>query len=401
MTLIAKRMADIKPSPTLSLAQKAQELQRMGKDIINLAVGEPDFPTPQWICEAAIDAIHHQQTKYTAVGGTPELKQAIVQKFSRENNLKYDVREVMASTGGKQAIFNALLATLNPGDEVVIPAPYWVSYLDMVRIAEGNLVTIPCSQAQSFKLKPEQLEAAITSKTRWLLFNAPSNPVGVMYSYDELWQLAQVLLRHPQVMVMSDDIYEHIIFGQTPFNALADVELQLKERTLVVNGVSKSYAMTGWRIGYAAGPADLITAMTDLQSQSTSNPCAIAQAAAVTALNGPQDFLKGWCQEFSQRCDLVIDRLNGIPGLQCLKPEGAFYAFPDCLSLLGRKTKEGKHINNDVDLCVYLLEEAGVTVVPGSPFGGAGHLRLSFALDKATLQRALDRIEQAIRDLQP
>lgn len=399
MIPIAKRLTAVKSSPTLALTQKAQELKKQGKNIINLAAGEPDFPTPSWICDAAIRAIQNQETKYTAVGGTPELKQAISNKFARDNNLNYGPSEIIASTGGKQVIFNAFLATLNPSDEVIIPTPCWVSYVDMVLIAEGKPVLVQCPQSQGFKLQPQQLTAAITEKTKWVILNAPSNPTGMMFSYDELWQLAQVILRHPQVMVLSDDIYEHILFEGTRFNTLADVEPKLKERVLTVNGVSKAYSMTGWRIGFAGGSAPLIQSMTDLQSHSTSNPCAIAQAAAIAALNGPQDFMGKWRKEFEARSHLVVEALNLFPGLSCLPPEGAFYAFPNCLEILGRRTPQGDRLNTDVDLCNYLLESTGIAVVPGTAFECPGHFRLSYAIDQETLKNALTLLETALKSL--
>jgi aspartate aminotransferase len=399
MITLAKRLESIKASPTLALTQKANELKRSGKDVINLAVGEPDFPTPEWICEAAIEAINSQHTKYTAVGGMPELKQAISAKFARDNNLTYTPNQIIASTGGKQVIFNAFMATVNPGDEVIVPSPCWVSYLDMVLVAEGKPVVLYCPQAQGFKLKAEQLEAAITPKTKWVILNSPSNPTGAMYSYEELWQIAQVLLRHPHVMVLTDDIYEHIVFDDRTFNTIADVEPQLKDRTLIVNGVSKAYSMTGWRIGFGCGPETLIKAMTDLQSHSTSNPCSIAQFAATAALNGPFEFNVDWRHAFSERAELVVERLNQIDGIECLMPDGAFYVFPSCLGLLGKKTPQGDRLNTDSDLCAYLLDQAGVTVVPGSAFEAPGHFRLSFAVDKAVLEKALDRMQKAIEAL--
>jgi aspartate aminotransferase len=399
MIMLAKRLQQITPSPTLALTQKANELKRGGKDIISLAVGEPDFPTPSWINQAAIDAINSGQTKYTNVGGTPELKQAISDKFARDNNLKYLPSEIIASTGGKQVIFNAFMATVNPGDEVIIPSPCWVSYLDMVLIAEGKNIVINCPQSQGFKLKPTQLEGAITKKTKWVIINSPSNPTGVMYSYEELWQLAQVIVRHPHVMVMTDDIYEHIVFENRIFNTMADVEPQLKERTLTVNGVSKVYSMTGWRIGFAGGPEPLIKAMTDLQSHSTSNPSSISQVAATAALNGPFEFNKEWRQLFFERAQLVVERLNNMPGLQCLMPDGAYYAFPSCIDLLGKKNQHGDRLNNDTDLCDYFLQTAGIAVVPGSAFEAPGHFRLSFAVDTPVLERALGRLETAVHAL--
>ena len=396
---LAHRLASIKPSPTLALTQKAAELRASGKDILSLTAGEPDFDTPSWVCEAATKAMAAGQTKYTAVAGTPELRQAIVTKFSRDNHVDYTPNEIIVGTGGKQIIFNAILATVNKGDEVIIPDPYWVSYPDIVEIAEGTPIFLPCPQSQGFKVTPEQLENAITPKTKWFILNSPSNPTGAMYSYDELWQLAQVLRRHPHVLIMSDDIYEHITFDGNQFHALVDVEKELKDRTLMVNGVSKSYSMTGWRIGYAAGPLWLIKAMSILQSQSTSNACSIAQAGALAALEGPQDFLKKWVQEFQDRRDLVVAALNDIEGLQCLVPHGTFYAYPSCVDYMGATTPHGDHIENDDDFCTYLLDEAGVAAVPGSAFGRSPHFRISYATDRNTLKKSLERIKAALGKL--
>lgn len=398
--IIAKRLQALKPSPTLMLSQKASDLKAQGKDIINLTVGEPDFPTPSWICDAATAAMVAGQTKYTAVGGTPALKNAIINKLERDNHLTYSAAEIVVSSGAKQVIFNAMMATLNPGDEVIIPAPYWVSYPEMVTLFSGNPVIISCPQAQEFKMSPADLEAAITVKTKWLILNSPSNPTGAAYSYEELWKIAQVLRRHPQVMILCDDIYEHLMFDGEPFHTLADVEKDLKPRTLIVNGVSKTYSMTGWRLGYGAGPSWLIQAMTDIQSQSTSNACSIAQAAAVAALEGPQDFIQEWRQSFQDRRNYLVDRLNQIPGIECLKPHGAFYVFPDCLDLMGAKTPQGDRLVNDTELCAYLLEVAEVAMVPGSAFGMPNHLRLSYAISLEALEKACDRLERVISSFQ-
>lgn len=401
MNLVANRLQAVAPSPTLTLSAKVIEKQQAGHDIINLTVGEPDFPTPSWVAEAAVQALQKGQTKYTAVGGTPLLKEAVIQKFMRENNLTYSPSEIIVSAGGKQVIFNAMLATLNPGDEVIIPAPYWVSYPDMVHLAEGTARIIPCSQLQHFKLTPESLEEALNEKTRWLILNAPSNPTGMLYSYDELWQLAQVLRRYPKVLILSDDIYEHLVFDERPFNTIADVEPDLKERTLVVNGCSKSYAMTGLRLGYGAGPRWLIKAMTDIQSHSTSNPCSLSQAAAIAALTGPQSFLAEWRASFQERRDFMLAAMAALPGVSVLKPDGAFYLFPNVLGLLGKKTPVGDHLNTDLDLSTYLLEEAGVAVVPGSGFGAPGYLRLSYAVDMSLLEKAAERVRRAVEALKP
>lgn len=396
---LAHRLATIKPSPTLALTQKAAELRASGKDILSLTAGEPDFDTPQWICEAATQAMAAGQTKYTAVAGTPALRQAIVTKFSRDNHVDYTPNEIIVGTGGKQIIFNAILATVNKGDEVIIPDPYWVSYPDIVEIAGGTPVFLPCPQSQGFKVTPDQLEKAITSKTKWFILNSPSNPTGAMYSYDELWQLAQVLRRHPHVLIMSDDIYEHITFDDSTFHALVDVEKELKDRTLMLNGVSKAYSMTGWRIGYAGGPLWLIKAMSILQSQSTSNACSISQAAALAALEGPQGFLKQWVQEFQNRRDFVVAGFNEIEGLNCLVPHGTFYAYPSCADYMGATLPNGDHIENDEDFCAYLLDEAGVAAVPGSAFGRSPHFRISYATDRNTLEKSLDRIKAALGKL--
>lgn len=396
---IAHRLASVKPSPTLELTQKAAELRASGKDILSLTAGEPDFDTPPWICEAATKAMAEGQTKYTAVAGTPELRQAIVNKFSRDNHVDYTPNEIIVGTGGKQIIFNAILATVNKGDEVLIPDPYWVSYPSIVEIAEGTPVFLPCPQSQGFKLTPEQLEKAITPKTKWLILNSPSNPTGALYSYDELWQLTQVLRRHPHVLIMSDDIYEHITFDDNQFHALVDVEKDLKDRTLMLNGVSKAYAMTGWRIGYGAGPLWLIKAMSILQSQSTSNASSISQAAALAALEGPQDFLKEWVQEFQDRRDFVVATLNEIDGLQCLVPQGTFYAYPSCADYMGATLPNGDHIENDTDFCAYVLDDAGVAMVPGSAFGRSPHFRISYATDRNTLEKSLERLKKALGKL--
>jgi aspartate aminotransferase len=398
-TQIAIRLKSIRPSETLALTQKAAELKAAGKDVLSLTAGEPDFRTPAWICEAATQAMKNGQTKYTPVGGTPELKQAIANKFARDNSLTYALDQIIVSTGGKQVIFNALMATVNPGDEVLIPDPYWVSYPSMVEIAQGIPCILACPESQGFKLKPEQLETAITSKTKWFILNSPSNPTGAMYTYEELWQLGQVLLRHPHVLILSDDIYEHVIFEGHTFHTLAEVEPSLKERILTVNGVSKSYAMTGWRIGYGAGPLWLIKAMTALQSQSTSNACSIAQAAARAGLEGSHGFLTEWVTAYQKRRDILVEGLNAIPGLSCLTPPATFYAFPSCLQLTGKKTPLGDHITNDQDFCTYLLEEAGVIAVPGNAFGRPNHFRLSYATDLSTITQALVRIKAAVEKL--
>lgn len=399
MAFISDTLKKIKPSPTIAVTVKAKELEAAGKDVIGLGAGEPDFDTPENIKQAAKTAMDKGQTKYTAVDGTPELKKAIVAKFKRENNLDYEVKNITVGTGGKQVIYNAFMASLNPGDEVIIPAPYWVSYPDIVNLAGGTPVTIECSDDTNFKLTADRLEKAVTPNTKWLIINSPSNPTGAAYSFGELKAIADVLLKHPQVYVMSDDIYEHVIYDGFKFHTIVEVEPKLKERTLTINGVSKAYAMTGWRIGYGAGPAELIKAMATLQSQSTSNPCSIAQAATVEALNGTQDFIKPRNESFKNRRDLVVNGLNAIPGLNCKNPEGAFYVFPSCKGIIGKRTPSGKVIANDTDFASYLLEDHLVALVPGAAFGAEGYFRISYATSDEVLKRALERIKKAVEDL--
>lgn len=397
MSIIASRLDKIKPSPTIAVTTKAAELRAAGKDVIGLGAGEPDFNTPDHICAAAKKAMDDGQTKYTPVGGTPAMKQAIISKFKRENNLDYSPEEIITGVGGKQVIFNAILASVNPGDEVIIPAPYWVSYPDIVAFADGIPVFVECKG--DFKMKPEQLEAAITSKTKWLILNSPSNPTGAAYSKDELKALADVLLKHPHVNIMTDDIYEHLVYDGFEFATIAQVEPELKSRTLTINGVSKAYSMTGWRIGYAGGDAMLIKAMAKLQSQSTSNPASISQAAAVEALDGDQEFLNAWRGEFTKRRNLVVDALNAIDGINCLTPEGAFYVYPSFEGLLGKKTPEGQVIESSTDLATYFLESVGVAVVPGVAFGLDPHFRISYATSEENLNKAMERISEACAKL--
>lgn len=399
MPLIAERMNLIKPSPTMAVTAKAAEMKAAGVDVIGLGAGEPDFDTPDFIKDAAKKALDNGQTKYTAVGGTPALKQAIIDKFSRENSIYYTANEIIVSTGAKQIIFNAMLATLNEGDEVIIPAPFWVSYPDIVQFAGGKPVTVECPASDGFKLTPDALEKAITPKTKWLILNSPSNPTGAAYSKDELKALAKVLEKHPNLYIMSDDIYEHLLYDGATFATLAQVDSKLKSRTLTINGVSKAFAMTGWRIGYAGGPEALIKAMAKIQSQSTSNPNSIAQAATITALEGDQSFLTEWREAFAKRRDLVVGRLNAIDGIECTKPNGAFYVFPSCKGLLGRTTPQGKKIENDTDFSAYLLEAAEVAVVMGSAFGMEGYFRISYATSESLLEEACDRIEKAVAAL--
>ena len=385
MSILASRLARIKPSPTIAVTQKARDLKAAGRDVLSLGAGEPDFDTPDTIKEAAIAAIRAGDTKYTPVDGTPALKKAIVAKFKRENGLDYSVDQINVGVGGKQVLYNALVATLNPGDEVVIPAPYWVSYPDMVELAEGTPVPVGCPPEKGFKLQPADLERVITPKTKWVILNSPSNPSGAAYTRDELKALTDVLLRHPQVWVMTDDIYEHLVYDGFVFTTPAQVEPGLYDRTLTVNGVSKAYAMTGWRIGYAGGPKTLIKAMAMVESQSTSNPTSISQAAAVEALNGPQDFIKERAEVFRARRDLVVSLLNDAPGIQCHKPEGAFYVYPSCAGTIGKTTPDGKLIRTDDDFVTFLLEAEGVAVVQGSAFGLAPFFRISYATSTEVL----------------
>jgi len=384
----------VKPSATLAADAKARDLKAAGRDVISLAAGEPDFDTPENIKEAAIRAIREGKTKYTNVDGIPELKEAVCAKFKRENGLSYKPSQVNVSPGGKPVIYNAMVASLNPGDEVVIPAPYWVSYPDMVLLAGGEPVPVLTTAADGFKLRPEALEAAITPRTRWLILNSPSNPSGAAYTKAELRAVADVLLRHPQVWVLTDDMYEHLIFGDFEYWTIAQVEPALYERTLTMNGVSKAYAMTGWRIGYAAGPEPLIGAMRKVMSQSTSNPASISQWAAVEALNGTQDFIKPNAKLFEGRRDLVVSMLNQAPGIACPTPEGAFYVYPSCEGLLGRTGPSGKRIETDADFCSELLEAEGVAVVHGSAFGLSPFFRISYATANSVLEDACQRIQR-------
>ncbi len=394
MSLQSAALSRVKPSATLAADQKARELKAQGRDVISLAAGEPDFDTPDNIKEAAIRAIREGKTKYTAVDGIPELKRAICQKFDRENGLAYQPSQVTVGTGGKQVLYNALMATLNPGDEVIIPAPYWVSYPDMVLLAGGQPVFIAAGPEAGFKITPEQLEAAITPKTKWFLFNSPSNPTGAGYTAEEVKGLTDVLMRHPQVWIMSDDMYEHLVFDDFKFATPAQVEPGLYERTLTVNGVSKAYAMTGWRIGYAGGPEKLIKAMDFVQGQQTSGACSIAQWAAVEALTGPQDFIAERRRVFQERRDLVVSMLNQTKYLKCPMPEGAFYVYPSCAEAIGRKAPSGKTIETDEDFVSELLETEGVAAVHGSAFGLGPNFRISYATSTAALEDACHRIQR-------
>jgi len=394
MSFFAPRLNRIKHSPSNAATQKVRELRAQGRDIIGLTIGEPDFPTPDNVKRAVVEAMARDETRYTTVDGTDEMKDAARLKFKRENGLDYGRDQITVANGAKQIVFNAMMATLTPGDEVIIPAPYWVSYLDMALVADGTPVAVACSEDNGFKLTPAQLEAAITPRTKWLVINSPCNPSGAVYSRAELAALAEVLLRHPQVWILTDDIYEHLLFDNREFATIAKVEPRLYERTLTVNGVSKAYSMTGWRIGYAGGSKDLIRNMAKLQSQSTSNPSSISQAAAVEALTGPQEYVHMRALEFQERRDVVVPMLNAAPGLSCRTPEGAFYAYPNCSRVLGLKTPEGKTIVNEQDFALYMLDN-GVAGIQGEAYGLSPYVRLSIATDLASLREACQRIQRA------
>ena len=395
MPQLSDALNRISPSQTLAMTARVGALKRAGVDVIGLSAGEPDFDTPEFVKEAAIEAIRAGQTKYTDVDGTVALKQAIADKFLRDNDLTYALDQISVNSGGKHTLFNAFVATVQAGDEVIIPAPYWVSYPDIVQFAGGIPVILPAGANQLYKILPEQLEVAITPKTKWVLLNSPSNPTGAAYSADELRGLGEVLLRHPHVMVLTDDMYEHIWYADTPFATIAQVCPGLYDRTLTVNGASKAYAMTGWRIGYAGGPAWLIKAMAKLQSQSTSNPSSISQAAALAALTGDQSFLKERNAAFRRRRDLIVAGLNAAPGLHCPTPEGAFYVYPDATGCIGKRTPDGKLIENDSDLIDYFLDSARVAAVPGVAFGVSPAFRVSYATSEAILTEACRRIQEA------
>jgi aspartate aminotransferase len=394
MGLIAHALERVKPSPTMAITAKAREMKAAGFDVIGLGAGEPDFDTPDNVKQAAIEAIKRGETKYTAVDGIPELKRAIVSKFQRENGLTYKPSEITVGSGGKQVLYNALLATLNPGEEVIIPSPYWVSYPDIVLLAGANPVIVETREEDGFKLTAKALAAAITPKTKWFIFNSPSNPTGAAYTRDEIKVLTDVLVKHPQVWVLSDDIYEHLVYDDFTFTTPAQVEPKLKDRTLTMNGVSKAYSMTGWRIGYGGGPEPLIKAISTLQSQSTSNPCSISQWASVEALEGPQDFLKDWVKSFQERRDLVVSMLNQAKGIHCPKPEGAFYVYPSCKGVIGRTSREGTKIATDEDFATALLKEEGVAVVHGAAFGLSPFFRISYATGIEALEEACRRIQR-------
>jgi len=389
---LSNRVNNIKPSPTLAVTNRAAELRAAGQNIIGLGAGEPDFDTPEHIKAAAISAINNGMTKYTAVDGTPALKKAIIEKFSKDNGLSYEPNQILVSSGGKQSFFNLSLALINEGDEVVIPAPYWVSYPDMVLVSDGVPVIVPTTQEQRFKMTAEQLKAALTDKTRLVVINSPSNPTGVAYTLEELKALADVLKAYPDVLIATDDMYEHIRFNDQPFVNILNAAPELYDRTIVLNGVSKAYSMTGWRIGYAAGPAKLIGAMKKVQSQSTSNPCSIAQEAARAALEGDQGCVAEMVVAFKERHEFVVSELNKIDGVECIPADGTFYAFPSFQGVIDARSD----ISNDIELAEYLLQEAGVAMVPGSAFGAPGNMRLSFATSKDVLADAIDRIAKAL-----
>ena len=404
MSILSTSLSRIKESPTIAITQKARLLKESGKEVIALASGEPDFDTPDNIKAAAIKAIKEGQTKYTAVDGTPELKKAIVNKFKKENNLSFDVDNITVGTGGKQVIYNCILATINPGDEVIIPAPYWVSYPDMVLLAGGTPKFVECDEQSDFKISADQLDKMITNKTKWFILNSPGNPTGMCYSRSELTELAKVLKKHKHVNILTDDIYEHIIYqdkgsNDSKFVNILEIDNSLSDRTLVVNGVSKAYAMTGWRIGYAAGSKTLIKAIQKIQSQSTTNPSSISQAAAVEALNGDQSFINPRAIEFKKRRDFVVSALNNTKGLTCVNPQGAFYVFPNCKKLMNKKTSSGKIIKNDTDFATYLLEETGVAIVQGSAFGLEGYFRISYATSMQILEKAVAKIKSFCESL--
>jgi aspartate aminotransferase len=398
MNIVSNNLKRIKPSPTLAVTQKARELKAAGKEVISLGAGEPDFDTPENIKQAAIKAINDGDTKYTAVDGTPVLKNAIIKKFKRENNLDYQADQITVGAGGKHVIYNAMVATLNEGDEVVIPAPYWVSYPDIVLLAGGTPIILRCNEKQGFKINPSELEKSITKKTKWIILNSPSNPTGACYSEEDIREIAKILIKHPHVHILSDDIYEHVAYEGFKFFTIAQIA-ELKERVLTMNGVSKAYSMTGWRIGYAAGPKEIIKAIAKIQSQSTTNPSSISQAAAVEALNGTQDFIKERATSFQERRDFVVRALNDIGGIECLNPDGAFYVFPSCKGLIGKKDSTGKELKTDSDFVQSLLENSGVAVVQGSAFGLEGFFRISYATSMKNLKNALEKISSFCKSL--
>ena len=398
MSIISDSLKKIKPSPTIAVTQKARELKAAGKDVIGLGAGEPDFDTPDNIKQAAIKAIKDGDTKYTAVDGTPALKKAIVEKFKKENNLDYTTDQITVGAGGKHVIYNAMMATLNDGDEVIIPAPYWVSYPDIVLLAGGKPVVMECDEKQGFKINPSDLEKFNTPKTKWIILNSPSNPTGACYSENDIKAIAAVLEKHKHIYILSDDIYEHVTYEGFKFFTIAQIE-SLKDRVLTMNGVSKAYSMTGWRIGYAAGPKDIVKAIAKIQSQSTTNPSSISQAASVEALSGTQDFIKKRADSFQERRDFVVKSLNDIDGINCLNPDGAFYVFPSCKGLIGKKDPNGKEIKSDTDFVQSLLENSGIAVVQGSAFGLEGFFRISYATSMENLKKALEKISSFCKSL--
>ena len=398
MSILSESLSRIKPSPTMAVVKKATELKSAGKDIISLGAGEPDFDTPENIKQAAIQAIKDGKTKYTVVDGTIELKRAVIGKFKRENNLIYNEKQVSVGVGGKHVIFNAILATINPGDEVLIPAPYWVSYPDIVLLAGGTPVVVECEESADFKILPEQIEKNVTKNTKWIILNSPSNPTGSVYSEQELKDIGEILKKFPNVYIMSDDIYEHVLYTKNKFFTIAQIP-EFFSRTLTINGLSKSYAMTGWRVGYAGGPENIIQGIAKIQSQSTTNTSSISQAAAEEALNGTQDFIKIRSDAFKERRDFVVKKLNSIKGLSCKNPEGAFYVFPNCKDCIGKKDVNKKEIVNDTDFVTSLLENTGVAVVQGSAFGKEGYFRISYATSMKNLSKALDKIEEYCKQL--
>ena len=399
MNFVADRLSKIKPSMTVGINVKAKALKDEGKDVIVLAAGEPDFNTPKNIRDAASKAMEEGKTKYVPGKGTPELQKAIQKKFREDNNIDYQLDEIICGVGGKHIIYNAMMATINPGDEVIITAPFWVSYPDIVLLSEGKPVIVKCPQSQNFKITPEQLEKNINSKTKWLMLNSPSNPTGSVYSKKELEDLALILKKYPNVLIMCDDIYEKIVYDGVEFHTLASIEPSLKDRCLTLNGVSKSYCMTGWRLGYCGAPKEIIAAMNKIQSQSTTSTSSITMAAAVEAISGPQDFINEHNKKFLKRRDLVLNKLNDIDGITCQKPEGAFYVYPNCEGIIGKKTPNGKHISNDEDFMTYLLEDQGVAGVHGAAFGLSPYFRLSYATSDAILEDACNRIKEACNKL--
>ncbi len=395
MSVLAARLGRIKPSPTMAVTAKAQDMQRAGEDVIGLGAGEPDFPTPDFVVQAAVEAMKRGETKYAPPAGIFELREAVCRKFKRENNLDYTPEQICIGVGGKQIIYNAMMATLDPGDEVIVPAPYWVSYTDIAVLAEGTPVVIEGPESNNFKITADQLEAAITPKSKWFVLNSPSNPTGSAYSYDDLKALADVLMKHPRVLVFADDIYEHIIYDDFKFHTIAEVEPGLKDRTLTMNGLSKAYCMTGWRVGYAGGPTELIKGINNIQSQNCSSTSTISQWAAVDALDGDQSFIAENVKVFKERRDLVVSMLNQANGISCAKPEGAFYVYPSLAGCMGKKTPDGKVIETDEDFVTYLLETEGVAAVHGEAFGLSPYMRISYATATETLEDACMRIQRA------